>query len=332
VAATAALLAVLVAACVQTVVLYTARNPECVGNWPAITKQITSKSDPDHFRFIVIGDVKEGTATFEKLLTIALREKPDFVVVPGDFVGNPDFVRHKLFWHEMEENADGTPILLVPGNHDIHPDEEFRVEDFEQVYGPAQFHFTVGRHLFVCLNNAPGYAETGDYLTYLDDVLTQEAEKADRVFVIMHVPPAGLSNAVNCRDLAGTSQFRALVEKHHVDTVICSDHHGYWQGRRSGLEYIVTGGGGARLRGRRGRFHHAVDFSLVDGEVAHSVIAVEEQEELWEKIERQFAVHVWSLVTSSWLVAALGVVLLASSAAGLVASLIRLRCCCRKPT
>jgi len=329
--ATGVLLAVLLATAVLAFSLWTARNPESVGNWPRITKQITSTTDPDRFTFTVIGDAKEGTATFEKLLGLALEERPDFLIVPGDFVGHPDPARHRLFWHEMDENVDGTPILLVPGNHDIHPDKAFRVEDFEQVYGPAQFHFTIGEYLFIFLNNAPGYAESGEYLRYMDKVLSEEAGRARRVFIVLHVPPADLSNALDRRALAGTWEFRALLEKHRVDTVICSDHHGYWQGRRDGVDYIVTGGGGARLRGRRGKFHHAVRFSVADGKVSHSVIAVEKQLEILEKLEIRFATHVWPLLTGSWLVGVLGVALLVCSAAGFVACVARLRRRYRSP-
>ena len=282
------------------------KKPDWLGNSPENVRRLTESADPNDIAFYATGDVKEGTLTFEKLLRIAAGERPDFLVVLGDFVSDPEFARHQLFAHEMEEQHLPFPVFLLPGNHDVHTDGQFRLEHFEQAYGPAQFHFTIGKCLFLFLNNAPGhYDTTGEYLRFMDRVLSEHAAGAEHVFVFMHVPPAGLSPLVMSRPLHGSEEFLRLARKHRVDCVFTGDHHGYWKGERDGTTYTVCGGGGAHLRGKHGRFHHAVRVAVEGGRISDSVVAVERLRQGLELTERNVVLYVWPLLTGSALAIAL---------------------------
>ena len=102
-------------------------KPDWLGNSPENVRRLTGSADPNDIVFFATGDVKEGTLTFEKLLRIAAGERPDFLVVLGDFVAEPEFARHQFFVHEMEEQHLPFPVFLVPGNHDVHADGPFRI-------------------------------------------------------------------------------------------------------------------------------------------------------------------------------------------------------------
>jgi len=205
----------------------TTKVPELLGNSSANVCGLTTSTNPDSFTFLVVGDVQHGTATFEHLLDVGRADKPAFAVILGDFVSDPESARHKVFVLEMSEEALEFPLFLVPGNHDISPDGPFRVEDFEQTYGPAQFHFTIGKCLFVFLNNAPPYDKSGTYLAFMEEVLSEKAEHVRDIFVFMHVPPSGLTPWVQARELYGSEKFMELAERFRVRYVFAGDHHGY---------------------------------------------------------------------------------------------------------
>ena len=294
-------------------------KPDWLGNSPENVRRLTASAEPDDLVFCVVGDSKQRTETFERLLRIAARSKPDFLVLLGDFVSDREFTRHQLFVHEMAEQDLPFPVFLIPGNHDIATGGPFRLEDFQQLYGPAQFHFTIGKCLFLFLNNAPGgYDETGAYLRFMEQVLAERAAQAEHVFVFAHVPPKGLSPLVDSRELYGSERFMELARKYHVEYVFSGDHHGYWKGKREGTTYVVCGGGGARLRGRRGRFHHVVRVAVENGAVDDTVLASGRRIQLAELVERNVVVHLWPLITRNGLSIALTCALLATTVSFLI--------------
>ena len=101
---------------------------------------------------------------------------------------------------------------------------------------------------------------------------------------------------VIARPLPGTDQFLRLARTLPVHYVFAGDHHGYWTGRRGATTYTITGGGGAKLRGDHGRFHHMVRVAVEGSEVTQSVVAVPRRPEWPERLEHHLAVHVWPLV------------------------------------
>jgi hypothetical protein len=295
--------------------------PGFLGNSSENVSRLTTTTDPDNFTFLVVGDVQHGTATFEHLLEVGCADKPAFAVILGDFVSDPQFARHKLFALEMAEDPLPLPVFLLPGNHDVSPDGPFRIQDFEQTYGPAQFHFTIGECLFLFLNNAPPYDKSGNYLAFMEAVLSEKAGQVGDIFVFMHVPPSGLSSWVQARPLYGSEKFMELAERFHVRYVFTGDHHGYVKTERDGTTYIVTGGGGASLRGMHGRFHHLVRIAVAHGSITETVIAAERGMEGPELLEQNIAVHLWPLITRSLGSVTVTLLLLAATVSLLILSL-----------
>ena len=320
-----AILVVFVVASLLVLRVDVTKRPKLLGNSPEVVERTVAATDPDDFTFYVTGDTQKGTETFEKLLKIIAEDRPDFLVIVGDFVHRPDPARHRLFIQEIAEHHLPFPVFLVPGNHDLHPSSAFGVAEFERLYGASQFHFTVGRNLFLILNGSPPYDTAGGYLDHMERVLAEQAGQAEHVFVFMHVPPTGLSPNVRARDLDGSERFRELARKYGVDYVFCGDHHGYWKGKRDGTTYVVCGGGGSRLRGTRGRFHHAVRVAVDGGSVADTVVAVEYEERGMESIERSIVVRHWPTLTRNWAPGGLTALCLALSMSVLVVSATRWR-------
>ena len=281
-----------------------------LGNRTENTAFLKATTDPNDFTFIVAGDIKGGTATFESLLSVMQPEKPAFSVVLGDFVSGPELNRHRLFAFEMSEDNLRFPMFLVVGNHDVSPEGPFRLEDFERIYGPSQFDFMIGKHLFIFLNNAPPFDKTEEYLNFLERVLCERAKQSQDIFVFMHVPPSRLNPSLMCNTPHGSERFYRLVEKYHVQYVFAGDHHGYVKTVKDGTTYIVTGGGGARLRGKHGRFHHLVRIGVENGMTTETVVVTKKHLETMELLERNVVVHLWPLIAQNSI--SVGVTLLLS--------------------
>jgi len=278
----------------------TTNVPKLLGNRAENLNYVSTNTDPNNFTFITTGDIKRGTATFTHMLDLAQADKPAFAVILGDFVSEPELVRHQHFISKMARIALPYPVFLVPGNHDIHPDEPFQLKDYEQTYGPAQFHFTIGQHLFIFLNNSPPYAKTGQYLKFLEQVVSERAKQVQNIFVFMHVPPSGLNPWIEAHGLYGSEKFMQLAKELGIRYVFTGDHHGYVKTVKDETTYIVTGGGGATLRGTHGRFHHLTRIAVQNGMITETVIIGEKRFETLNLLERNIAVHLWPLITQNF--------------------------------
>ena len=296
--------------------------PDLVGNHSEHVRRMTQTVESDNFTFFVFGDTQGGTRTFERLLDMAKKDDADFAVFLGDFVRHADAAHHQFFAHEMGEQGLTFPVFLVPGEHDVGGNAKwpFGIADFERAYGPTQFHFEIGRCLFVFLNNASPFDQRGDYLRYLERVLADRAGEVDHAFVFAHKPPMGLSPHVISRELAGSDQYLELAKRFGVRYIFSGDHHGYWKGERDGTTIIVSGGGGARLRGTRGRFHHTVRISVEDGRIAETVFPLERTGESGERFEEWVTTQCWPAMTGSWFSVALAGLIPVAALACLAAS------------
>jgi Icc-related predicted phosphoesterase len=281
--------------------------PSLLGNRYQNIKNVRSCVDPNNFTFVVMGDVKDSTATFESLLDIAEKENPSFIIILGDMVNHINQMDHKLFIYEISEYASKMPFFIVPGNHDISLEEGFGLKDFERTYGPAQFYFAVGPYLFVFLNDLPGYNRNGEYLDFLEDTLRANNSTAKKTFVFTHIPPSGISDLLECSGAPDSKRFTDIAQKYNVDYVFAGDHHGYVKTEKDSTIYTITGGGGARLKGGKGRFHHIVEINIVYEKVFEHVIAVKHKHGGLELLERNIAVYFWGSIRQNKLIYAMGI-------------------------
>ncbi|MCJ7777189.1 MAG: metallophosphoesterase [Sedimentisphaerales bacterium] len=285
---------ILAMGCIVIYGLWLSSHPQSMNlaNFPSSIEQIQSNIDPNHFTFLVSGDPKGGTATFENLVESVTGDNPAFLVVMGDFVNQPTVMNHKLFAYEMSEHSRKTKIFVIPGNHDISPDS-FTVEDFRATYGADQFSFTIGHNLFIFLNDLPQYNNEGQYLTFLEKTLSDFSGKSRKTFIFMHIPPTNVIPGLLCNSLQKNEDFLKLIRKYNVDYVFAGDHHGYAKKKAGSTNFIVSGGGGARLRGQHGKFFHIIRIAVDNEDVAETVIAGKHQIETSELLEYNIAVYLW---------------------------------------
>jgi len=271
-------------------------RPERLGNFEFDTARMEKEVDPNKFTFWAAGDIKGGTATFEAMLDAVSGERPAFLIIMGDFVSLPTVMNHKFFELEMGEYCEQMQVFVLPGNHDISP-EQFSIEDFRKTYGADEYYFTIGHNLFILLNDLIGYNDDGEYLAYLEKVLANYEGKGYRSFVFTHIPPAGVVPNIMCNKPPNNERFLELIGKYKVDYVFAGDHHGYAKKTVGGTTFIVSGGGGARLRGVKGRFFHITRMDVEGDDVTETVIAGQKKLETAELLEYNIAVHIWPMIT-----------------------------------
>ena len=275
-----------------------AEPPDNFGNNPRNVAEMADVN-PNGFTFFALSDIKCGTATLEKLLSIAEQDRPAFGVILGDIVANPRAINHKLLAYRIKGLNLPFPLFLVIGNHEVDEEGVFGLSEYEQLYGSTQFHFVIGKNLFMFLRNADPYNETGDYVRYFERTLTEYAGQNLTTFVFMHVPPSSFGGAVLMSGADHAKEFMDLARKFAVRYVFCGDHHGYVKNVVGDTTYVVTGGGGDRLRGEHGRFHHFTRIAVNRDQVTETVIAVQQQDEAKRLIERNIVTYLWPIMAGN---------------------------------
>ena len=275
--------------------------PPALGNWDENVARAVKRAGEGDFVFYVMGDPQRGSGTFRRLLSDIDPEAPAFAVICGDLVADPDHKRHKFFSTQVAEAEFDFPVFVVPGNHCTAWGDEgdFTSADYVRTYGPMQYHFVVGKRLFLFLNNAARPDDTGGFIEYAGQTLDRYAGKVKDVFIFMHTPPAGLTDVIGRGGCPKSDQFYKLVEKYRVRYVFMGDHHAYWKGARGDTTFVITGGAGGTLRGTHGRFHHAIRMAVEGGAISQTVIITQEETGFWGRCERTIVLHIWPLILSS---------------------------------
>jgi len=125
--------------------------PQNLGNARAAALLARSDTAGDLIKFAVIGDINNGTETFETVVA-RLREEQnvDFLVLLGDCAADPIRDLHMYFIGEFAETGFHLPTFIVAGNHDVGPGK-FDYPEFERLYGPTNFAFIYHDNLFIGL-------------------------------------------------------------------------------------------------------------------------------------------------------------------------------------
>jgi hypothetical protein len=267
-----------------------------IGNKPSHVEKLEEKGFP--FSFLVLGDAS-GTETAESLIEMAMRNgTPSFLILLGDFVTNPDIWNHRFFLTEMTtEIRPPFPVFLVAGNHDIDYTSSKKISDdrrvtpevFESLYGAMNFDFIFNNCLFIIcgvdLKNPVGF------LNYLRETLSKKGGGKSYVFVFIHYPPKGLAEHIKgSLPIPNEEDFFSLLETYKVTTCFFGDYHGYWRGQRKGVNLIVSGGGGGRLKQSQpewGKFHQILRVSVDNDIIIEDVITLPDRlinfEDVFEK-------------------------------------------------
>lgn len=121
-------------------------------------------------------------------------------------------------------------------------------------------------------------------LEFLRDLITQNPSKKYRyIFVFMHIPPH-VSKEIRARRFEREDELIRLFNQLHPTYVIAGDYHGYRHFKQNEIIYLVSGGGGAKLK--HGEFHHAIIITVSNRGISEKIIVVKERKDLEDAVER----------------------------------------------
>ncbi len=108
-------------------------------------------------------------------------------------------------------------------------------------------------------------------------------KKGYRKFVFIHRPPHDVDKwAYHSMPETMSIPFVELMTEHKVDHVFCGHIHAYSTAAYNGVNYTVSGGGGASLHkqyGKRGSVHHYVIVDVLPGSIRMHLVCLMPEEE-----------------------------------------------------
>ena len=203
------------------------------------------------FTFVVYGDVRTRHDVHRRVAEKILAARPTFLVNTGDLVADGRVASQwPTFFEISRELLRTTPFFPALGNHDHNA--PFWYQFFAKTSG--YYSFDWGNAHFAMLNSdvANAAAEEGraaywnEQIAWLEKDL-ENSRSADFRFVVVHHPPY----TAMMRRKAGAEKIAArlvpVLRKHRVQAVFSGHDHNYQRHLDAGIQYVVTGGGGAPL-------------------------------------------------------------------------------------
>jgi hypothetical protein len=205
----------------------------------------TAPSGSTPFRFAVYGDCRTGHQNHTNIIAAMRSQGPAFVLNTGDLVENGSSAADwETFFGIISPIANNTPYWPCPGNHDLPPDlytKYFSLPGNEMYYS-----FDCGGAHFISLDSAGDLTDGSAQLEWLEADLEASAAR-DWKFVFLHYPlySSALGHGSN---LALRALLDPLFVRHGVSAVFAGHDHDYEHADPgNGVQYFVTGGGGAPL-------------------------------------------------------------------------------------
>ena len=220
---------------------------------------------------VIYGDCKSGYAIHRQIVADAVKIEPKAVFNAGDLVNNGSSAAQWAIFDDItSEVRKIAPYYPALGNHDLPPAlflADFHLQNNERWYSVD----IDGLH-FLVLDTTSDISQSSEQYVWLEAEL--QTLSRDFVAVVTHYPLLSTGNHGVDSDLSQT--LIPLFEEYHVDIVFSGHEHDYERSVKNGIYYVVTGGGGASLRGKATtstysqvfkKTHNFCTLSVVDGTV-----------------------------------------------------------------
>ena len=240
-----------------------------LGRWP--------KSADGSFRYVVMGDSRSQWELWSNIVKHidGLEPKPDFVINSGDIVPKGYAKEYYEYYIPPLMKTD-IPFLVAIGNHDDGSDSMAR--EYRYLFGrkALNYYFDYGKARYVFIDNATEVQPYEETLKWLDKTLA-DTPKGYRKYVAVHKPPSTIEKwAYHASDDAESKVFTDLMTKHQVNEVYLGHIHAYSTATFGGINYTLSGGGGAGLHDRYGPLgnvhHYIICDVMADGTVKQQVV------------------------------------------------------------
>ena len=236
----------------------------------SITVRSGKPANVTSFRFAALGDSGQGNQAQKDVAARLLQIQPDLVLHTGDIVyGKATYKNYETRYFQIYDDLIQS-VWFAPsaGNHDTDFNDG---KSFVDVYvnptngasDPIEremyYSFDYANAHFAVVTSELPYRKGSAQYNWLDNDLANTNQFWK--FVVFHVPPFYTSDTQEFRKNGQpASDLVPLFEKHDVDMVMSGDIHYYERFvplkgatytpvEAGGIVYVITGGGGAGLRG-----------------------------------------------------------------------------------
>jgi len=228
-----------------------------IGGWSALYSFKTIPERSKGLRFVIYGDSRDNPEIVKKISSMIKKEKPGFIVHNGDIAEKGKYSEFlDNFINPSGDLFSGIPLCLCPGNHDYSGwGANKSGRDYNRLFsGGTDFayrYFEASGVLFVFLDTNSDLFQASSQYKWLEKVLAGSAARYKLVFT-HHDPYTSGSHAGDAYILKLRRELCPLLEKYKVNAVFSGHDHNYERaGPVNGVLYIVTGGAGAPLRGKK---------------------------------------------------------------------------------
>jgi hypothetical protein len=247
--------------------------------------RLQAASDPGHFMFAVAGD-NRATAknvpmppTARQIFSEFRLLRPAFTLWTGDAIyGSDDTVGEaEAEWSDFLAAADQgrTPLFNAPGNHEIYDRRDLE-SLYEKTCGLLYGSFDYGNSHFIALDTEevgrkPGISAL--QRAWLEADLEANRQAAN-TFVFMHHPLFPKKAYAGWDNPAERDAVHQLFVHYGVKYVFAGHEHLYHRSVHDGINYVVTGGGGAPNDAgpETGAFQHYLLLTVNDRDIALTVV------------------------------------------------------------
>jgi len=235
------------------------------------------KSADGSFRYVVMGDSRSQWEIWSSIVKHidSLVPKPDFVINSGDIVPTGYAKEYHDYYVRALLETD-IPFLVAIGNHDDGSDS--MAQEYRYLFGEKalNYYFDYGKARYIFIDNITKVQPYEETLKWLDKTLA-DTPKGYRKYVAAHKPPSTIEKwAYHAWDDSNSRAFTDLMTKHKVDEVYLGHIHAYSTATYGGVNYTLSGGGGAGLHDRYGPLgnvhHYVICDVMADGTVKQQVV------------------------------------------------------------
>lgn len=212
------------------------------------------------FTFIVYGDSREPSGDIKSaIIRRIIKENPSFVIHLGDMVTYGEAHQWEIFdLFEGKIMAAGIAFYPVLGNHEyytsagVYPPEPGKqlshyFSRFAFLEGRRWYSFRYGNSSFLVLDTNTDYSAGSLQHKWFMERLRQEP--SEFLFIALHHPPYTKNEDKSLRKaerfLAGILEGCREDNLPKADIVFSGHTHNYERYRYKGINYVVSGGGGA---------------------------------------------------------------------------------------
>ncbi len=238
---------------------------------PAPTSTVTADvaAGKDSFTFAVCGDTRNGDAVYASILQQVMNDGARFLIHTGDIVPTGLEFEWKS-WQKIQQ-ALTIPFYPVPGNHDALLGNMGPYLKYSGAPA-AHYSFDIGRAHFSFVDSHSGYL-TADETAWLDADLARTAQPLK--IVVLHYPPFDPNGGEHVMT-RGAEEFMSLMQARGVRYVFAGHLHAYEAAERDGVQYVITGGGGAPLSAPedQGGYYHYLLVHVRGEELSYEVVRV----------------------------------------------------------